>query len=86
MQTALTPEPRHNPLRRFLRLAGWLLLWATVLVLGLFGIVFSFANYPWFGIGIVLLICLLVGYSERKRRERRAWAERLRERNRARRR
>jgi heme exporter protein D len=44
------------------------LLWAGVLVLGAFGIVFSFANYPWFGTAVTLLILLAIGYAQRKRR------------------
>jgi hypothetical protein len=44
------------------------LLWAGALVLAAFGIVFSFANYPWFGTAIVLLTLLAIGRSERRRR------------------
>jgi hypothetical protein len=44
------------------------LSWAVVVVLGAFGIVFSFANYPLFAIGLVLLILLVAGYAERTRR------------------
>jgi hypothetical protein len=43
---------------------------ACLLVLGAFGVVFSFANYPLFAIGLVLLIVLLAGYAERTRRTR----------------
>jgi heme exporter protein D len=52
-----------------------------VLVLGAFGIVFSFANYPWFGIAVALLILLAIGYSQRRRRI----AQKTRRRQRARR-
>jgi apolipoprotein N-acyltransferase len=68
MDTAVTskpPQPRHE---RFLRRVGSVLLWTAVVLLGAFGIYFSFANYPWFGAAVVVLILLLVGYSERKRR------------------
>jgi hypothetical protein len=44
------------------------LFWTAVVLLGAFGMYFSFANYPWVGAGIVLLIVLLIGYSERQRR------------------
>lgn len=50
------------------RRAVSVLLWAVALVLGLFGIVFSFANYPLVAVGLVLLIVLLAGYWERTRR------------------
>jgi flagellar biosynthesis component FlhA len=55
-------------LEQLMRRVGSVLFWAGVLVLGGFGVVFSFANYPWFGIGVVLLILLLAGYRERRRR------------------
>jgi heme exporter protein D len=51
-----------------------------VLVLGAFGLVFSFANYPWFATAVVLLIVLAIGFSERRRRI----AQETRRRNRAR--
>ena len=55
------------------RRVGSVLGWAVVLVLGAFGIFFSFANYPFFAIGLVVLLLLLTGYVERTRRaERRA--------------
>jgi hypothetical protein len=50
---------------RLLRRVGW----AGVLVLGAFGVYFSFANYPWFGIAALSAIILSIGYSERQRRE-----------------
>jgi hypothetical protein len=34
------------------------LFWTGLLVLAAFGIVFTFANYPWFGIGVVLVSLL----------------------------
>lgn len=83
METTLTPEPRRRSRGRFLRRAGSALAWLAALVLGLFGIVFTFVNYPWIGVGMVLLLFALVGSSERKRRERRARVDRARERNRA---
>ena len=45
-----------------------MLLWAAVLLLAAFGIVFTFANYPWIGAALVLLTLLAIGYSERRRR------------------
>jgi len=44
------------------------LFWTGIVLLGAFGMYFSFANYPWFGTAAVLLILLLVVNSERKRR------------------
>ena len=64
--TRKQPQPRL--VERLLRRGGSLLLWAGVLVLAAFGIVFSFANYPWFGTAVVLLTLLAIGYSERRRR------------------
>lgn len=46
------------------------LAWACLLVLGAFGIVFSFANYPLVASGLVLLILVVVAYAERTRRAR----------------
>ncbi|HLY87267.1 MAG TPA: hypothetical protein VKO84_12280 [Gaiellaceae bacterium] len=84
METAFTPEPRRTPHGRFLRRVGSVLIWSAALFLGLFGIVFTFANYPWLGVGALLLLALLAAHSERRRRERRAArAERARERSRA---
>jgi len=61
METAVTPQ-------QLFRRIGSLLLGITLALLGLFGAYFSFANYPWFGALVVLLILLLVAHSERKRR------------------
>jgi len=61
METAVTPQ-------QLFRRIGSLLLGTTLALLGLFGAYFSFANYPWFGALVVLLILLLVAHSERKRR------------------
>ena len=55
---------------RLLRRIGSALLWAGVLVLGAFGVYFSFANYPWLSLGVLLLLSVAFGYSERKRRAR----------------
>ena len=52
--------------RRVVSVLGW----ACLLVLGAFGVVFSFANYPLYAIGLVLLIVLLAAYAERTRRTR----------------
>lgn len=58
------------------------LSWTVALVLGAFGIVFSFANYPWFGIGVVLVVVLLIGYAERTRRTKQQATEAARMRDR----
>ncbi len=63
--TSQRTQPRHE---QFLWRVGSVLLWATVVVLGAFGLYFSFANYPWYGAASVLLTLLLVAYSERMRR------------------
>lgn len=57
----------------------------VALALGAFGVVFSFANYTWLSIGVVLAILLLGGYTEWKRRARWAAFERARRRDHARR-
>jgi hypothetical protein len=46
------------------------LAWACLLVLGAFGVVFSFANYPLYAVGLVVLILGLAGHAERTRRTR----------------
>jgi hypothetical protein len=68
METAVADKPPQRRHGRFLRRVGSLLFWTAVVVLGAFGMYFSFANYPWFGAAVVLLIFLLIGYLERKRR------------------
>jgi hypothetical protein len=60
------------------------LLWVGAIVLGAFGIYFSFTNYPAFGAAVVLVILLGLGYSERRRRTRQRESERARRKNRAR--
>jgi membrane protein implicated in regulation of membrane protease activity len=67
-----------------LRRAGYVLIWGGVLVLGAFGAFFTFANYPLFGTGIVLVALLLTSYSERKRRRKQRTWERTRRRDRTR--
>lgn len=46
------------------------LAWTCLIVLGAFGVVFSFANYPLYATGLVLLILVLGVYAERTRRVR----------------
>lgn len=46
------------------------LAWTCLIVLGAFGVVFSFANYPLYATGLVLLVLVLVVYAERTRRVR----------------
>jgi uncharacterized membrane protein len=84
MQHAAPSEPPHQLLQRVLLRAGGLLFWTGVLVLGSFGIYFSFTNYPVFGVCVLVLILLLVGYSERQRRAKREAREAARSRARAR--
>jgi hypothetical protein len=52
--------------RRIVSVLGW----ACLLVLGAFGVVFSFANYPLYAGGVVLLTLVLAGQAERTRRTR----------------
>lgn len=53
-----------------MRRAGSVLYWTVVVALGAFGVFFALANYPLVGITIVLLLLLLTGVSEWKRRAR----------------
>jgi hypothetical protein len=57
-------RPQLRPLRR----AAAVLFWTALLVLGTFGLVFSFANYPALEAGILVLIVGVTAYAERKRR------------------
>jgi len=59
------------------------LSWAAVAVLALFGIYFTFANYPVFGIAVALSVLALIAYFQRNRRQRHRASERARRRNRA---
>jgi hypothetical protein len=60
-----------------LRRISSVLIWSGVVVLGAFGLYFTFANYPLFGAAIVLLALVPTVYSERNRRNRqRAWEAR----------
>lgn len=68
---------------RLLRRVGSALFWTAVLVLGAFGVYFSFANYPWPSLGVLVLILVAIGYSERKRRARQKTLEAARDRARA---
>lgn len=45
-----------------MRRASSALYWGGVLVLGVFGTAFTFANHPLFGVGVVLLVVLLAAY------------------------
>jgi hypothetical protein len=53
-----------------------ILAWAAAVVLGVFGIYFSFANYPAFGIAVTLSVVALLAYSERTRHHRQRAADR----------
>jgi hypothetical protein len=59
-------------------------IWGGVLVLGAFGTYFTFANYPLFGIGVVLVGLILAAQSERRRRRRQRDRESVRRRDRLR--
>ncbi len=59
------------------------LAWTCLIVLGAFGVVFSFANYPLYATGLVLLILVLAVYAERTRRVRRQARDEARMRARA---
>jgi hypothetical protein len=75
---------RHQPLlRRLPWRIGRVLFWAGIAVIAAFGVVFMFANYPWFGVGVVLVTLLLVAHSERRRRLNQRASESARRRGRA---
>ena len=75
---------RQQPLlRRLPRRIGDVLLWAGFAVIAAFGVVFTFANSPWFGVGVVLVTLLLVAHSERRRRLKQRASESARRRSRA---
>jgi heme exporter protein D len=69
-------------MRRLVHRITSILSWAAFLVLGGFGIYFTFANYPAFGIAVALSLIVLLGHSERSRRQRRREAEGARRRDR----
>lgn len=60
-----------------------ILMWTCFLMLAAFGFYFSFANYPAFGVAITISIFLLLGYVERRRRQRQNAAQRARNQRRA---
>lgn len=62
---------RQPPVGRLLRRVGSVMFWSLLLVLGAFGTYFSFANYPAFGVGVLLVVLLLTVSMERQRRARR---------------
>jgi len=66
----------RHVLRRFVSV----LYWAAVVVLGAFGLYFSFTNYPLFAVAVLLSIVGLIVYSERSRRQRHRAADRARRR------
>jgi uncharacterized membrane protein YbhN (UPF0104 family) len=55
--------------------------WAAALLLGAFGLYFTFTNYPAFGIAVTLAIVVLLSYAERRRRQRQRAADRARRRS-----
>ena len=57
-------------MKRLLHRVASVLSWTIVLFLGAFGIYFTFANYPAFGIAVVLAFVLGVAYAERRRQRR----------------
>ena len=70
-------------MKRLLHRVISVLMWTCSLMLGAFGLYFSFANYPAFSIAVTLLFGVLLGFSERNRRQRRSEAERARSQRRA---
>lgn len=82
METAVGSKPPQPRPGRFLRRVGTVLFRAFVVLLGAFGVCFSFANYPWFGAAVVLLILLLLGYAEQQRRATQRASQAARRRNR----
>ena len=70
-------------LRRLPRQIGRALFWAGIAVIAAFGVVFTFANYPWFGVSVVLVTLLLVAHWERRRRQNQRASESARRRSRA---
>jgi hypothetical protein len=65
-------------MQRLLHRVISILAWAAAVVLGVFGIYFSFANYPAFGIAVTLSVVVLIAYSERGRHQRQRTADRAR--------
>jgi hypothetical protein len=65
-------------MERVLRRVLSVVSWAAVVVLGMFGLSFSFANYPAFGIAVTLSALVLIAHSERSRRQRARSADRAR--------
>lgn len=68
MEDAVGRRQRSPSPGRLLRRIGSVLFWAVVLLLGAFGVYFSFANYPWLAGGVLLLVLVAVAYSEQRRR------------------
>ena len=62
---------------------GAVLLAAALLALVALGVVFAFANHPWFATAVVAVTLLVVAESERRRRRERDARERERARTRA---
>jgi uncharacterized membrane protein len=84
VESAVRLQRAQSRLEQFLRRAWLVFLCVLALVLGAFGVVFSFANYTWLSIGAVLVTLLLGGHTEWKRRARWAAFEQARRRDRAR--
>jgi hypothetical protein len=59
---------RDKALGRLAGRSAILLAYLVLLILGLFGLLFSFLNYPWLAIGLLLLLLLAVGKAKRQRR------------------
>lgn len=69
-------------LGRLPRRVGSVLLWTVLVLVGAFGVVFSFANYPVVASVLVVGALLLTVYSERTRQAKRRASEKARRRNR----
>jgi hypothetical protein len=67
-----------------LRRVASVLYWTVVVVLGAFGVYFTVANYPFFATAVALVILLLIGFSEWKRRARQNARDEARRRDQAR--
>jgi hypothetical protein len=58
-------------------------MWTGLAVILAFGVVFTFANYPWFGGVVVSVTLVLLAHAERRRRLNQRASESARRRSRA---
>jgi len=71
---------RDRILGRLARRSLVVLAYVGLVLLGLFGIVFSFSNYPLLASGVGLLVLVGIGYAERGRAKARRERDRARQR------